>query len=85
MKPRHRSITAIILARHFIVKPIGVSGAPTYVDPSYGATYASEAAFEQQAVYGYIDLGTRYRNSNGVVYYIVAPPISGTPQISITP
>jgi hypothetical protein len=72
-----------IFNSHFIVMP-GISGVPTYVDPSYGATYMSPANFEQKAVYWYGDLGNPQVNSNGKIVYIVTPPISGVPQIGIT-
>jgi len=74
-----------IFNSHFIVKPLGVSGAPTYVDPSYGATYSSAANFVQKAVFGYFDLATRYRTTSGIIYYVVTTPASGDPQVSITP
>lgn len=75
-----------IFNSHFIVKPLGLSGVPIYVDPSYGATYANAADFEQKAVFGYFDLqhpvGVTTTNSP---IYSVKPPVPGSPQITITP
>jgi hypothetical protein len=40
--------------QHFIVKaPSGLSVGGPYFDPSYGATYSDNCAFESQAVAGY--------------------------------
>jgi len=81
-----------IFARHFIVKPLNVSGAPTYVDPSYGVTYASAADFQGKAVFGYFNPGVPvgYKanpldSQNPIPIYSVSPPSSSTVNIGIAP
>ena len=81
-----------IFSAHFIVKPLGVSASsggpaiPTYVDPSYGVTYASATDFESKAVFGYVDLGTAVGTTpNNAPIFSVSPPTFGNPKISITP